>query len=112
MGKLNYGLSWLFFPLKLRLVEVLAHILNTYIEHNVFSNDKSGRLKLYEHQAFDKVLKTFEIRNFPTILKSVETFRHTLDPIYQLTFLLVRMNEAGVFMPETISRRSLPIAVP
>ena len=58
------------------------------------------------------MLKTFEIRNFPTNLKRVETFRHTLDPIHQLTFLLVRINEAGIFMPVIISRRSLPIAVP
>ena len=58
------------------------------------------------------MLKTFEIRNFPTNLKRVETFRHTLDPIHQLTFLLVSINEAGIFMPVIISRRRLPIAVP
>ena len=58
------------------------------------------------------MLKTFEIRNFPTDLKRVETFRHTIDPIHQLIFLLVRINEARVFMPEIISRRSLLIAVP
>ena len=78
--KLNFWLFWLFFPLKLSLVQVLAHILNRYIEHNVYSNDKSKRLKLQEHQAFDTVLKTFEIRNFPTNLMRVETFRHTLRP--------------------------------
>ena len=42
----------------------------------------------------------------------VETFRHTLDPIHKLTFLLVRINKAGIFMPVFISCRSLPIAVP
>ena len=57
------------------------------------------------------MLETFEIRNFPTNLR-VETFRHTLDPIHKLTFLLVRINEAGIFMPVVISCRSLPIAVP
>ena len=58
------------------------------------------------------MLKTFEIRNFPTNLKTVERFRHTLYHIHQLTFLLVRINEAGIFLPKIISRRSLPIAVP
>ena len=52
------------------------------------------------------------MRNFPTNLKRVETLRHTLDPIHQSTFLLVRIYEAVIFMPEIISRRSLPIAVP
>ena len=74
---------WLFFPLKLTLVEVLAHISNTYILDRAFSNDKSGRLKLQEHQAFDKLLKTYHIKNFPSDLKRVDTFGHILDPIHQ-----------------------------
>ena len=58
------------------------------------------------------MLETFEIWNFPTNLKRVEKFRHTLDTIHQLTFLLIRMNEARMFMPLIICCRSLQIAVP
>ena len=43
------------FPLKLSFVEVLAHILSMYILDIAFSNNKSGRLKLQEHQAFDEI---------------------------------------------------------
>ena len=57
-------------------------------------------------------MKILEIRNFLTNLKRVETFRHTLDLIQQLPFLLVRINEVGNFMPKIISCESLPIAVP
>ena len=111
VGKLNFWLLQGIFSTKAE-VEVLAHILNTYIQDNVFSNDKSERLKLKEHLAFDIVLKTFEIRNLPIYLKRVETFRHNLDGIHQLTFLLVRINEARIFMPICISCWSLPISVP
>ena len=76
--------------------------LNAYILDRAFSDDKSGILKLQEHH----------IKNYLTNLKRVETFGHILDPIHPWTFLLVKINEAGIFMAVMISRRSFPIALP
>ena len=63
-------------------------------------------------KAFDQLLKTYEIRNFLTNLKRVKTYGYALDPIHQLTFLLVRINEAWMFMLIIMPCQSLPIAIP
>ena len=83
-----------------------------YMVKKLSTNDKWWRLNVSDHHLLKKLLLSQIGEQFPTLSEECREVKTLCRPINLKAFLLLRINDAGTFMPVMISYRHLYLPLP